>query len=282
MKDRDAALVAEDFIFLEAPRWRDGKLWLSDVFDHKLFNLTPAGERVFVCEVPNRPSGQGFLPDGTHIVVSATDYKLLAVKDGTLSEYADLSGHAAGYLNDFAIDRHGRIYVGNFGYDYDAGEARKSTSLHRVDPDGSVHEVATGVNFPNGSVIIDGGRTLIVAETWDCVLAAYDLAEDGTLSNRRIFADLGDREPDGICADAKNAVWVACFNTGEVLRVLDGGEITDRIAFEGRAVSCILGGSDGRDLFCTIYAGSVEQLVQKKRLGAVYSTRVEIPALTCA
>lgn len=279
MKEREAQLVADDFIFLEAPRWHDGKLWLSDVFDHKLFCLTLDGRRSLVCEVPNRPSGQGFLPNGTHIVVSATDYKLLAVEGGTLREYADLSRHATGFLNDFAVDRHGRIYVGNFGYDYDAGEAPKPTSLHRVEPDGSVHEVATGVSFPNGSVVINDGRTLIVAETWNCVLTAYDLSEDGALSNRRTFADLGERQPDGICADEANAIWVASFNTGEFLRVFDGGQITDRIGFEGRGVSCTLGGTDGRQLFCTVYAGSVDELIQKKRLGAVYSARVDVPAL---
>ena len=279
VRERKAELFADDFIFLEAPRWHQGKLWVSDVFDHKLYNLSVDGTRQFVCEVPNRPSGQGFLPDGTHIVVSATDNQLLAVENGKLRQYADLSGHAAGYLNDFAIDRHGRIYVGNFGYDYDAGEPRKLTSLHRVDPDGSVHEVAKGADFPNGSVVINNGRTLIVAETWIGKLAAFDLSEDGTLSNMRIFADLGDRQPDGICADQENAIWVGCFNTGEFLRVRDGGEITDRIAFGGRAVSCVLGGSDGRQLFCTVYSGSVPELVAKKRLGCVFTVRVDVPGL---
>ena len=122
MRELKAELFADDFIFPEAPRWHKGKLWVSDVFDHKLFSVTPDGKRQLVCEVPTRPSGQGFLPDGTHIVVSATDCKLLAVKDGRLSPYADLSNHATGFVNDFAIDAHGRMYVGNFGYDYDGGE----------------------------------------------------------------------------------------------------------------------------------------------------------------
>ena len=277
MKERRAELFADDFIFLEAPRWHDGKLWVSDVFDHKLYSLEPDGARRLLCEVPNRPSGQGFLPDGTHIVVSAKDQKLLAVENGSLREYADLSGHATGYVNDFAIDRFGRIFVGNFGYDYDGGQPRKLASLHRVDRDGSVHEVAEGVDFPNGSVVIDNGRTLVVAETWNGKLLAFDLSEDGRLSNRRIFADLGERQPDGICADREDAIWVGCFNTGEFLRVMDGGEITDRVAFDGRAVSCILGGSDGRKLFCTVYSGSIPELVEKKRLGGVFSVMVDVP-----
>jgi sugar lactone lactonase YvrE len=277
MKNHKAELFADDFIFLEAPRWHDSKLWVSDVFDHKLHSLTLDGKREFVCEVPNRPSGQGFLPDGTHIVVSATDRKLLSVENGKLSEYADLSNHATGYVNDFAIDRHGRIYAGNFGYDYDGGEPRKLASLHRIDPDRSIREVATGVDFPNGAVVINGGRTLVVAETWIGKLAAFDLSDDGALSNRRIFADLGERQPDGICADQNNAIWVGCFNTGEFLRVLDGGKISDRIAFEGRAVSCILGGSGMRQLFCTVYAGSIPELVDKQRRGCIYSLSVNVP-----
>ena len=277
MKERQAKLFADDFIFLEAPRWHQGKLWVSDVFDHKLYNLEMDGTRNFVCDVPNRPSGQGFLPDGTHIVVSATDNRLLAVENGKLREYADLSKHAAGYLNDFAIDRDGRIYVGNFGYDYDGGEPRKTTSLHRVDHDGSVHEVAKGVDFPNGSVVINDNRTLVVAETWIGKLSAFDIGADGSLSNHRVFADLGERQPDGICADQENAIWVGCFNTGEFLRVLDGGEITDRIALDGRAVSCILGGSDGHELFCTVYSGTVPELIAKQRLGGVFTLRVDVP-----
>ena len=276
MRDHKAELFADDFIFLEAPRWHNGKLWVSDVFDHKLHSLTLAGKREFICEVPNRPSGQGFLPDGTHIVVSATDRKLLSVKNGKLSEYADLSKYATGYVNDFAIDRHGRIYAGNFGYDYDGGEPRKLASLHRVDPDRTVREVASGVDFPNGAVVINNGRTLVVAETWIGKLAAFDLSDEGELSNRRVFADLGERQPDGICADAADAIWVGCFNTGEFLRVLDGGKITDRVAFEGRAVSCILGGPDLRQLFCTVYAGSIPELVAKHRKGCIYTLSVDV------
>ena len=276
MRDHKAELFADDFIFLEAPRWHQGKLWVSDVFDHKLHNLTLDGKKEFVCEVPSRPSGQGFLPDGTHIVVSATDCKLLRVDAGSLTEYADLSGHATGYVNDFAIDRFGRIYAGNFGYDYDGGEERKTASLHRVDPDGSIREVANAVDFPNGVVVINGGRTLVVAETWIGKLTAFDLSDDGTLSNRRIFADLGERQPDGICADLDDAIWVGCFNTGEFLRVQDGSNITDRVAFNGRAVSCILGGPDMRQLFCTVYAGSISELVAKQRKGCIYSLTVDV------
>lgn len=277
MKEHQAQLFADDFIFLEAPRWHAGKLWVSDVFDHKLLVIDKHGARKLVGEVPNRPSGQGFLPDGTHIVVSAKDKRLLAVRDGQFSEYADLSAHATGYVNDFAIDSHGRIYVGNFGYDYDGGEPRKLSSLHRVDPDRTIHEAMSGMDFPNGAVIINNGRTLVVAETWIGKLTAFDLGADGKLSNRRLFADLGKRQPDGICADAEGAIWVGCFNTGEFLRVVGGGKITDRIAFEGSAISCILGGPDRKTLFCTVYAGTIPQLVAQERRGRIFTLEVEVP-----
>jgi sugar lactone lactonase YvrE len=268
---------ADDFIFLEAPRWHAGELWVSDVFDHRVYALALDGSRRQVCEVPHRPSGLGFLPDGTLIVVSSKDRKLLRVEDGSTTVYADLSGHASGDVNDFAIDSLGRVYVGNFGYDYDAGEPRKTTALHRVDPDGAIRTAAEGVEFPNGSVFINDGRTLVVAETWLSRLTAFDVDERGELSNRQVFADLGRSEPDGIWPDAEGAIWVACFNTGEFLRVLDGGKVTDRLQFEGRSVSCTLGGEDGRQLFCSVYAGSVDEIVARKRLGTLFTVTVDTP-----
>ncbi|WP_137890291.1 SMP-30/gluconolactonase/LRE family protein [Ramlibacter sp. 2FC] len=277
MTKHHPSLFAEDFIFLEAPRWHANRLWVSDVFDHTVYALDPDGSRQKICEVPHRPSGLGFLPDGTLIVVSSKDRKLMRIVGNSIAEYADLSGMASGDVNDFAVDRHGRIYVGNFGYDYDAGEPRALTDLHRVDRDGSISVAATGLDFPNGSVIINEGKTLVVAETWLGRLTAFDIDEEGKLGNRRIFADLGTREPDGICADAAGAIWVGCFNTGEFLRVLDGGTITDIIAFDGRAVSCTLGGADGRQLFCTVYRGTLDELIARKRNGAVFNVQVDVP-----
>ncbi|WP_423066074.1 SMP-30/gluconolactonase/LRE family protein [Devosia sp. CN2-171] len=267
----------DDFIFLEGPKWREGELWVSDVFDHRVYAIAADTSRRVVCEVPQRPSGLGFLPDGSLIIVSSKDRRLLRLKEGHTTEYADLSSHATGDVNDFAVDPMGRIYVGNFGYDYDAGEPRKATSLHRVDPDGSITEVATGVEFPNGSVVIDNGRTLVVAETWAGRVTAFDIDDEGRLSNRRLFADMPGREPDGICADAEGAIWVACFNTGEFVRVLHGGKITHRYRVEGRGVSCTLGGPDGRQLFLSAYLGPVSDLVQGRRLGTLLIAEVDVP-----
>jgi sugar lactone lactonase YvrE len=278
MRELKAERLADDFIFLEGPKWRDDRLWVSDVFDHKVYRLGLSGEREKVCDVPNRPSGLGFLPNGAPIVVSSKDFRLYKIVGSGIEEYADLTKHVGGHVNDFCVDHAGRIFVGNFGYDYDAGEARKPTHIHRVDPDGKISVAASGVEFPNGMVIINGGRTLVVAETWMGKLTAFDLSTDGVLSNKRLFADLGERQPDGICADAEGAIWAGCFNTGEFLRIRDGGQVTDRIAFDGCGVSCVIGGPDKHTLFCTVFCGSVDELVAFKRKAAVFTLPVDCGA----
>lgn len=277
MRDHQAIKMAEDFIFLEGPKWRDGRLWVSDVFDHKVYRLGLEGQRETVVEVPHRPSGLGFLPDGTPIVVSSKDFHLYRIAGSRLEPYADLTPHVGGHVNDFAVDAAGRIFVGNFGYDYDGGAAPVETVIHRVDPDGTISVAADGVEFPNAMAILDHGRTLVVAETWRGKLTAFDL-HDGVLSKRRTFADLGHRQPDGLCADAEGAVWTGCFNTGEFLRVKPGGEITDRIAFDGCGVACTLGGPSGRTLFCTVYCGPVEDLIAGRRKAAVFMLEVAVGA----
>ena len=277
MIELEPTLFAEGFMFLEAPKWHEGLLWVSDVFDHKVYALSADGQRRRVVDVPNRPSGLGFLSDGSLIVVSAKDRRLLRLDGDRLSEYADLSNHATAWLNDFAIDALDRIYVGNFGYDFVAGEPRKTTSLHRVDPDGTIATVADNVDFPNGSVVINEGRTLVVAETWEARITAFDLSSAGHLSRRRIFADLGQRQPDGLCADAEGAIWVGIYNTGEFLRVLEGGEITHRAQFAGSGISCTLGGTEGRSLFLTAFIGTDKDMAAGKRNSAIFTVAADIP-----
>lgn len=274
MKEHQATLVADGFVYLEAPRWHDNRLWVSDVFDFKLYTVTEDGTRSLVCNVPGRPAGIGFLPDKTPIVVSCAEKKLMMVTNGALSVYADLAAVAAGDLNDLVVDDIGRIYVGNFGYDLHGGAPIQLTEMHVVEPDGSIRVAAAGLEFPNGAVIKDDGRTLVVAETWCGKLTAYDRDEKGELSNRHVFADLGGRHLDGICVDKHGAIWAACYNTGEFIRVLEGGEITDRIKFEGNAVSCTIGGSSENTLFCCVYLGTDEQLQAREPRSAIYKAQL--------
>jgi sugar lactone lactonase YvrE len=280
MKSLEPSPFAEGFMLLEAPKWHKGQLWVSDVFDHKVYALSSKGQPTTVIDVPSRPSGLGFLTDGSLIIASAKDSKLLRLHADQLSVYADLSKHTTGWLNDFAIDARDRIYAGNFGYDFVGGEARKTTCLHRVDPDGTIATVADDVEFPNGSAVVDDGRTLVIAETWAARLTAFDLSEGGKLSNRRIFADLIHRQPDGLCADAEGGIWVGIYNTGEFVRVLKGGQITHRVQFEGAGISCTLGGPEGRTLFMTAFVGTDEDMTLGKRNSAVYTVDVDVPAFS--
>jgi sugar lactone lactonase YvrE len=280
MKTHKPKPLARDFIFLEAPRWHDGALWVPDVFDSILYRITMSGEREIIAkDLPPRPNSLNFLADGTPLVVASVSRRIMKVVDGKLETYADLSHHATGDLNDFGVDETGRLYVGNFGYDIFAGEPIKLTSMHMVEPDGRIAVAATDLEFPNGTVIINEGRTLVVAETWCGRLTAYDRdVKTGKLSNRRLYADLTGRHPDGIFADAEGAVWVPSFNTGEVLRVLDGGVITDKIQFEGSAVACCLGGPHGRTLFCSSYEGTIPDQLEQKRFGMISTVEVEVGA----
>jgi sugar lactone lactonase YvrE len=249
------------------------------MWDFKVHKLSAEGEKEEVCTVPNRPSGLGFLKDGTPLVVSMTDRRIYRVKDG-LEPYADLAHLVAADLNDLMMDPQGRAYVGNFGYDLFGGAAAALADLLLVQPDGSARVVASGLNFPNGSVLIDGGRTLVIAETWGNCLTAFDRASDGRLSNRRIYVNLGDRTPDGICVDREDGIWVSSFVTGEFVRYSAGGELTDRIECSGkRAVSCVLGGLDNRTLYCSTFEGAIEDIHNRKRAGAIETVRVEVPGL---
>ena len=279
MHELTTTLLADGFVFLEGPRWHQGSLWVSDMWGFKVYRISTDGAREVLFELPERPSGLGFLPDGTPLVVSMANRKVLKLVNGALVEHADLSAHATADCNDMVVDAQGRAYVGNFGFDLFNGAPPQMADLVRVDLDGSTHVVAQGLNFPNGAVLTNGGRTLVVAETFGNMLTAFDLSAAGTLSNRRVWAALGERTPDGICLDQDGAIWVASFMTSEFVRVLEGGAVSDIVAVPGRAaVACQLGGEDGRTLFCLTYAGTIEDLHHGKVAGAIETVRVNSPA----
>lgn len=273
-------MLADGFIFLEGPRWHDNQLWLSDMRGETVYTLSETGKRGKVASFPKHPSGINFLPDGRVVIVSMQDRKLMQVEaGGKLSVYADLSSMVSYDINDTVCDASGNIYVGNFGYDLLAGEAPKTADLIMVPMSGQPKVVASGLEFPNGAVITQDGRTLIIAETFGHKLSAFDRAADGTLSNRRVWAHLGERTPDGICLDAEGAVWVSSFVTSEFVRVLPDGSIGDIITTPGkRAVACNLGGADGRTLFGLTFAGELADLGSGKPLAAVEVCRVEVGA----
>jgi sugar lactone lactonase YvrE len=251
MNDKFSVLL-EGLAFPEGPRWRDGRLWFSDMHFHRVVAVDLKGRAETIVEVPNRPSGLGWLPDGRLLVVSMTDRKLLRLDAHGLVEHADLSDLASFHCNDMVVDGQGRAYVGNFGFDSSAREDFKTAEIVMAEPDGNVVVVADGLAFPNGTVITPDGRTLIVAESRGQRLTAFDVAPDGLLSGRREWAALPGAAPDGICLDVEGAIWVAAATSSEVLRVRAGGEVTHRLPVSTQAFACMLGGPDRRTLFvCT-------------------------------
>ena len=294
MMTASPATVLSGFGFLEAPRWRENRIWLSDFYTHRVISALEDGSDLRTeAEVPQQPAGLGWLPDGRLLVVSMIDRKVLRREaDGTLVTHADLSSHATGYTNDMVVDAAGRAYVGNFGFDLMGGAPLETTSLHRVDPDGTVTEVATDLWFPNGSVITPGG-VLIVNETFGNRCTAFNLTPDGQLVDRRTWAQFGplpaDRAldkvlasttvgSDGGCLDAEGALWIADATGGRLIRVREGGEISDELRPGSPVYACALGGADGR----TLYACAAPDFDATARAAAHEATliayRVKVPA----
>ncbi len=271
-------VLADGFEYLEGPRWRGGRLWMSDSFGGQVFTVSPDGGVETVVEVPGKPSGIGFLPDGTPLIVSMKDRRLLRLENGRLACHAELGPLVTGMTNDMVVDAQGRAYVGNFGFDLFGGEDFRPANIVMVSPAGEAKVVAEDVEFPNGTVILPSGEVMVVAETFGHRLTAFDVASDGMLSNRRLFADLGEYGPDGICLDQEGAIWVSAFNHGIFMRVLEGGTITHRIDRSDRhAVACQLGGSDGHTLFCLTCEGSWEEICAGKSRARVEVASVDIP-----
>ncbi|MDX1575379.1 MAG: SMP-30/gluconolactonase/LRE family protein [Kiloniellales bacterium] len=257
MADYTPEPLIDGFRFLEGPRWHAGRLWMSDMGAGKVYTLSEAGELAVVVEVRGDPSGLGFLPDGTPLIVSMQDRRLLRLENGALVCHADLAPLVGDKPNDMVVDRRGRAYIGNFGYDIEAEAPFRPANLVLVEPSGEARVVADDLAFPNGTVILEDGKTLVVAESDGHCLTAFAIAADGSLSDRRCYADLGEHDPDGICLDRDGGIWVSSFSHDVYLRVLEGGEVTDRVPVPGRrAVACQLGGSDGRTLFCLTCASS--------------------------
>jgi len=270
-------VLLDGLTFAEAPRWRDGKLWFSDFYSHRVMCVGLDGRAETIVEVPQQPSGLGWRPDGTMLIVSMRDRRLLRLDGTTLRLVADLSTLAGGYCNDMVVDAAGRAYVGNFGFDRHAGEAPRTTVLARVDPDGRTTVATGGLMFPNGTVITPDGKTMIIAETYAQRLTAFDIGPDGTLGNRRVFAALDGVFPDGICLDAEGAVWVADARAPHVLRVVEGGRIARTIATgDRRTYACMLGGSDRRTLFICTNTNSGPDMADK-RDGRIETVRVDVP-----
>jgi sugar lactone lactonase YvrE len=272
--------VVDGLRFPEGPRWHDGALWFSDMHALVVLRVDGAtGHTEVVVRVPNQPSGLGWDAEGRLLVVSMRDRRLLRVVDGEAEVVADLSALATSLCNDMVVDRAGRAYIGNFGFDFLAGEAPRGAVLARVDPDGTVVAAADDLRFPNGTVISPDGSTLVVAETFAARLTAFDVDQsDGGLTNRRVWAQLDSGAvPDGICLDAEGAIWVASPTTNEVLRVAEGGRVLDRVATGRGAFACMLGGDDRRTLFVCTAVSSDPAVTAGDASARIEAVAVDVP-----
>jgi sugar lactone lactonase YvrE len=292
------ATVASGFGYLEAPRWHEGRIWFSDFYTHRVLSAREDGcDLRTEAHVPQQPAGLGWLPDGRLLVVSMRDRKVLRREpDGTLVTHADLGSYATGHANDMVIDAHGRAYVGNFGFDLMSGAPLETTSLHRVDPDGTVTEVTSDLWFPNGSVITSDS-VLIVNETFGNRSTALDVTDDGQLVNRRVWAEFGPLPTgrtldkvlpqlkvagDGACLDAEGALWIADSADARLLRVKEGGEITDEVRPGSPVYACALGGADGRTLYACAAPDFFEASRKAANEASLLAIRVAVPAAAAA
>lgn len=262
--------LLDGLCFGEGPRWHEGRLWLSDMHAHQVLAVSEDGQVETIVEVPNWPSGLGWLPNGDLLVVSMTDRRVLRYDGENLTTHADLSGLASYHCNDMVVATTGQAYVGNFGFDLQAKAEFKTAQLICVEPDGSARIVAQDMSFPNGSVITPDGKTLIVGETFGSRLTAFDILSDGSLDNRRIWADLPEGAvPDGICLDAENGIWSASPSSNECIRQVAGGQVTHRIAVSQGAFACMLGGERGDTLFILTSGSSDSEECSRLRSGRV-------------
>lgn len=274
---RTLKVLLDRLAFPEGPRWHDGKLFFSDMHAHKVLSVDSNGKSETIAEVPNRPSGLGWLPDGRMLVVSMTDRKLLRLDRDGLKVHADLSSLAAFDCNDMVVDAQGRAYVGNFGYDLHTNAPQKPADLVMVTADGKASVAASGLEFPNGTVITADGKTLIVGETMGRRLSAFDIQPDGSLKNRRVWAELAPALPDGIALDAEGAIWVSSPFTNETIRVFEGGRVAEKIPTTQMSIACALGGKDRKTLFI-LTAPTIDPDKCRANPGSkIEVTQVEVP-----
>lgn len=238
---------------LESPRWRAGRLWVADWTAGLVLAIDPAGNSEVILEHHSLPLCFDFLPDGTLVLASGPERALMQMSEhGALTRYADLSGLSPYGSNDIVIDGRGNTYVNNVNFDFAAGPPPGTTSpgfVALVRPNDQPRVVADDLAFPNGMAVTPDNATLIVAESYRHQLTAFDILDDGSLANRRVWAEVGAHSPDGICLDQDGAAWYADVGDRCCVRVAAGGEVLDRVQLDRGAFACMLGDINGPTLF---------------------------------
>ncbi|MFW9875014.1 MAG: SMP-30/gluconolactonase/LRE family protein [Candidatus Thorarchaeota archaeon] len=264
-------ILLEGLLWPESPRWHNDKLWFSDMDAHKVLTVDLNGNTETILEIQNRTSGLGWLPDGRLLVASMENSRILRLDPEGVIEHANLTGLATLYCNDMVVDNKGRAYVGNMGFDFfSQNPIFTPAEIVLVTPKGDARIVADDMAFPNGMVITPDGKTLIVGETFAVRLTAFNITEDASLTNRRIWANLKTVAPDGICLDAEGAIWVSAPGRHRVVRILEGGKITDKVKVKTDAYACMLGGPNRDILFI---ATSTPERVN----GRIEYVKVDVP-----
>jgi sugar lactone lactonase YvrE len=263
-------ILIDGLSFGESPRWHDDRLWVCDWGAQELVAVDVDGRREVVERVPSFPFCIDWLPDGRLLIVNAAAGALQRREgDGSIVTHADLGGLSPYPWNDIAVDGRGHAYVGNIGFNM-GEEVFRPGILAVVAPDGSARQVAEDVAFPNGMAVTPDGATLILAESYGNRLTAFDIGVDGSLSNRRAWAEVGDGYPDGICIDAEGAVWYGDVPNKRCVRVREGGEVLQTVELDRGCFACALGGPDGRTLFMVAREWSgLESMGDEGRSGQV-------------
>jgi sugar lactone lactonase YvrE len=265
--------LAAGFCFGEGPRWFEGLLWFSDMLGEAVHTVNLGGSLTTLPLPGHAPSGLGFRPDGSLLIVSTEGRQLLRYDGETVDTIADLSDVAPADLGDMVIDNLGRAYIGS--------QAFHGGVVLRVDPDNAVSVVARDLDFPNGMAITADHKTLIVAESIGRRLTAFSIGADGELADRRVFADGLDGPPDGICLDADGGVWTSMTLAHQFERIVAGGangHVTHRIDIGDRAaIACMLGGPAGRTLFMLTSTDAYPKRLIGTRLSRIDTVIVDTP-----
>jgi sugar lactone lactonase YvrE len=268
-------VLLEGIAFGESPRWHEGRLWFCDWVAKEVVAVDLDGRREVILEVDALPFSIDWLSDGRLLV--AGPGLLRREPDGSLVSHAELDGLSQDW-NEIVVDGRDNAFVNAAGFDLMAGEAPAPGIVAVAAADGSARRAAGDVAFPNGMAVTADDSTLIVAESYASRLTAFEIAADGSLSDRRVWAELGDGAPDGICLDAEGAVWYADVPNRRCSRVAEGGEVLQTVELDRGCFACMLGGPDGRTLFIMAQEWKgPEGMVDGERTGRVVTAEAPAP-----